>query len=388
MNHKGIVFRLKKRTAIVMTGKFQFTEIARRPGMVVGAEVQFVPAEVVVPRRFNAVGMVASLIVLALMLTALWRPFSAVPVVYAYVGIDINPSIEMAVDTRDRISEATALNQDGQRLLEQLELTGRPVAEALEAYLRLCLAEGYLSRGQVIIGVTAAEGQEAGGLVEALADRARAVVDENVAAVDLYLLTCTPGMREQARALGLSTATLAIVEEARKAGVPVDSDAVRRDGLAVALERSGGDLGKTARGLAVATHQANRHTPPGLKDSMPPDLKDSLPPGLKDGTPPGLGDRTPLNLEDSTAPGLESRTPPGLENRNPPGREDHNPPGLQGTVKPQTEDRTQPPGLEKQDGSFPANGLRAPLPDQGREGIPPDRESPSRLDHGSPAQTH
>ncbi|MBV1736388.1 MAG: anti-sigma factor domain-containing protein [Candidatus Desulforudis sp.] len=294
MNHKGIVFRLKKRTAIVMTGEFQFTEIARRPGMVVGAEVQFVPAEVVAPRRFNAVGMVASLIVLALMLTVLWRPFSADPVVYAYVGIDINPSIEMAVDTRDRISEATALNQDGQRLLEQLELTGRPVAEALEAYLRLCLAEGYLSRGQVIIGVTAAEGQEAGGLVEALADRARAVVDENATATDLYVLTCTPGMREQARALGLSTATLAIVEEARKTGVAVDSESVRRDGLAVALEHSGGDLGGTARGLAVA-HQATPRTPPGLKDGTPP--------GLKDGQPQRLHDKSSHDLEDGLPQG-------------------------------------------------------------------------------------
>ncbi len=326
MSNKGIVFKLKKRTAIVMTGEFEFTEIIRRPGMVTGEEVQFTPADIVVPRRFNAVAMVASVIILALMLTALWRPFSPAPAVYAYVGIDINPSVEFAVDTRDRIVEASSLNEDGRLLLERLELTGRPVTEAIEAYLRLCLAEGYLSRGQVIIGVTAADEQGlATGFVDSLTERARAVVESDASTADLFVLECRSQVREQARSLGLSTAALAIMEEARRAGISVDPEDVHRHGLAVALERSGGNLGQSAHGLAVAALVREKSLPPpggSMRDRTPPGLEDRTPPGLeKKDNQPG-GDREPEGGRPSSPPDLDpGETPQDRELPSGAGRE-------------------------------------------------------------------
>ncbi|RJX17279.1 MAG: anti-sigma factor domain-containing protein [Desulforudis sp.] len=342
MSNKGIVFKLKKRTAIVMTGEFEFTEIIRRPGMVTGEEVQFTPADIVVPRRFNAVAMVASVIILALMLTALWRPFSPAPAVYAYVGIDINPSVEFAVDTRDRIVEASSLNEDGRLLLERLELTGRPVTEAIEAYLRLCLAEGYLSRGQVIIGVTAADEQGlATGFVDSLTERARAVVESDASTADLFVLECRSQVREQARSLGLSTAALAIMEEARRAGISVDPEDVHRHGLAVALQRSGGNLGQSAHGLAVAALVREKSLPPPGGS-----MRDRTPPGLKDRTPPGLKDRTPPGLEDRTPPGLEKKDNQPGGDREPEGGRPSSPPDLDPGETPQ--DRELPSGAGRE----------------------------------------
>ena len=51
----------------------------------------------------------------------------------AYVGIDVNPSIELGLNRFGIVVETTAINDDGRVLLESVALEGRSYDEALNA---------------------------------------------------------------------------------------------------------------------------------------------------------------------------------------------------------------------------------------------------------------
>lgn len=68
----------------------------------------------------------------------------------AYVGIDVNPSVELGINRFDRVVEANAYNQDGQDVLDQAQVEGMPYADALDAIERAMVDQGYLSDDAVI----------------------------------------------------------------------------------------------------------------------------------------------------------------------------------------------------------------------------------------------
>ena len=59
--------------------------------------------------------------------------------------IDINPSLEISYNKDGKVSEATALNEDAEVLLYELELVGKGYTEAIELIVDNCVALGFLS---------------------------------------------------------------------------------------------------------------------------------------------------------------------------------------------------------------------------------------------------
>lgn len=58
--------------------------------------------------------------------------FSAYSTETAFVGIDVNPSLELGVNRFDHVVSAQAFNDDGQKVLEEVPLKGKTYDEALE----------------------------------------------------------------------------------------------------------------------------------------------------------------------------------------------------------------------------------------------------------------
>lgn len=63
----------------------------------------------------------------------------------AYVGIDINPSIELGINCFDYVVSAEGLNDDGKTLLDATNVTGMRYEEALQSLDTSLQAEGYLT---------------------------------------------------------------------------------------------------------------------------------------------------------------------------------------------------------------------------------------------------
>lgn len=54
----------------------------------------------------------------------------------SYISIDINPSVELALNRFDNVVEASAYNEDGAEALNGLDLKGKPYTEAIDSLLK------------------------------------------------------------------------------------------------------------------------------------------------------------------------------------------------------------------------------------------------------------
>lgn len=85
------------------------------------------------------------------------------------VYLDVNPSVSLALDGREQVVRAEAINADGECLLEDMDLKGVPVEEALRELVGAMAGRGYLSDGQNVI-LLSVDGEDA-ALVDSLRSR-------------------------------------------------------------------------------------------------------------------------------------------------------------------------------------------------------------------------
>ncbi|MEG2074609.1 MAG: hypothetical protein RRY54_07560, partial [Angelakisella sp.] len=63
----------------------------------------------------------------------------------SYISIDVNPSLELALNRLDRVINVTAYNDDGAQILQNLNLINKPYTQAVELLLADKPFENYLS---------------------------------------------------------------------------------------------------------------------------------------------------------------------------------------------------------------------------------------------------
>lgn len=149
---------------------------------------------VVLPRRrrwsYTAVAAVAACAVAVLGVGGVWHhrntpsdpPAVTSPIVEmadTVIDIDVNPSVELAVDGTDRISAAVAVNRDAQQVLADLDLTQMPLADGVETLFDALVTHGYATdeNNQVLVTVQSGDTAEA--------DRLHALVNSGVDAAML-----------------------------------------------------------------------------------------------------------------------------------------------------------------------------------------------------------
>ncbi len=77
----------------------------------------------------------------------------------SYVSIDVNPSVELALNRFDRVVSAKAYNTEGEEILKELSLRGKKYIEAIDAVVESEAMERYLVRGDEIVFTVAANGE-------------------------------------------------------------------------------------------------------------------------------------------------------------------------------------------------------------------------------------
>ncbi|NMB38027.1 MAG: anti-sigma factor domain-containing protein [Firmicutes bacterium] len=71
-----------------------------------------------------------------------------------YITLDINPSIELGINAKQRVVSAEGLNQAGVQLLNKMKLTGYSLKQALKDIEEQAELDGYLKAGENEIVVT------------------------------------------------------------------------------------------------------------------------------------------------------------------------------------------------------------------------------------------
>jgi len=64
---------------------------------------------------------------------------------YAYVSVDVNPSVEFTINSKHKVIVTSAINQDASEVLDGLELKEKDLKSALVMVLEKAESLGYIS---------------------------------------------------------------------------------------------------------------------------------------------------------------------------------------------------------------------------------------------------
>ena len=142
----GIVMKIKGKKSIILTETGVFEEINAREGMFLGQKIVYSQQEVIKKRRvdFNyfypAIASIAAVFILLFSYINLF--YGNAP--FAYVDIDINPSIEFAVDNKGIILSEQPLNQEAIELMTNVTYEDKHLEDAIIDLIKKSKEHGYL----------------------------------------------------------------------------------------------------------------------------------------------------------------------------------------------------------------------------------------------------
>lgn len=179
---KGLIVKVKENSCIIVTRDGAFKRIPRpAEGMELGREVSY--------RGFDfypllkPVILAASILILIAGLTLFHRVFT--PEAFAYVSLDINPSLEIAVDRDLRVTGISGFNDAGVSLARDAGLKGSKLNNALKALVQTAITQGYIrpDRQNLMISTIAGPAVETAGLDP---EQLQLELEEAVTASGLY----------------------------------------------------------------------------------------------------------------------------------------------------------------------------------------------------------
>lgn len=104
---------------------------------------------------------------------------------FAVVGLDVNPSIELSVDNRERVISANALNDDAATVLDGLELQGTDLNTACHAVVGSMLVNGYLrpDANSILVSIRSLDEQAGKALEQRISKNLNSYLENSEVAV-------------------------------------------------------------------------------------------------------------------------------------------------------------------------------------------------------------
>ena len=134
----------------------------------------------------------------------------------SYLSLDINPSVELGVNSFDKVVEVEAYNEDGEKILEGVDVLGSNVSDAVNTLVSSAADNGYIAEdGSTVVSVTSEtdntntatelETEAENGANKALEESEKeAVINKDNVAL---------ARRDEARALGITPGKLNLINK-------------------------------------------------------------------------------------------------------------------------------------------------------------------------------
>lgn len=149
MIYEGIVIKMTKNKAIVTTEDFECFYIKRTPTTYVGKRVVFTNKDIV-----NKTYIASKLILIAacfFLIFALglrlngmlnFRDAFSHNKTFAYIGVDINPSVDMEIDESGLVLKVIPLNEDGESIAKNLNVEKVEVSKVIDEMIDVAKSNG------------------------------------------------------------------------------------------------------------------------------------------------------------------------------------------------------------------------------------------------------
>jgi uncharacterized membrane protein YkoI len=135
----------------------------------------------------------------------------------ATVSLDVNPSVELQVNRRERVLSVTALNEDGAIILGDMDLTGSDLKVAVNALVGSMLQNGYLSElsNSILISVDSGDSAQGAALQQALSAQVNSLLQTDAfhGAVLSQTIAYSDDLRQLADRYGITLGKAQLIQE-------------------------------------------------------------------------------------------------------------------------------------------------------------------------------
>lgn len=249
--NKGVVMEINEKSIIVMTPSGSFERIpSRNRSCQVGEEIVYAsrPSGVRQPVFGVMAGLVAAVVLCMMLFSGIPAAFADKTVV-AYVSIDINPSVEIGIDKRERVREMHGLNEKGLELVRSLKYSGKSLEEVTDKLLHKAEEMKVFESGEADIVIASTRVKEESDVDDNLVSEHMKqqilahVVSKHPDQAEKIVVTAFSApaeVLEPAKASGLSLGKYAIYLNARGAGHDVKVEELKQDSVHAIAQETGG----------------------------------------------------------------------------------------------------------------------------------------------------
>ncbi|MDP4115815.1 MAG: anti-sigma factor domain-containing protein, partial [Bacteroidota bacterium] len=147
MKYLGLIIGLEENRAVVLTADSKVLGIKKSDSMFLGQKVFFSYNDILnIKRRRinNFVPTMAGIAALLMLVFGCLKFFYSSKTII-FIDVDINPSIEFAVDSESLVKDIHPINEDADVLTRNITLKNIPFTEALKKYIDKAIEKGYLN---------------------------------------------------------------------------------------------------------------------------------------------------------------------------------------------------------------------------------------------------
>ncbi len=209
----AVVVEIRGRHAAVLSESGEFIRV-RNQRYEVGQTIRLEVLQSATPQVRRRARMTAYAGMAAGFLLLLLGGFRGYTLPVGVVSLDVNPSIEYTINVFDRVLNISAVNDDAEAILADMDtraLYHQPVDDAVEATILALRESGYLLAGaenDVVISVSSYDARHTQQIATRLGERVQQQRDLTV-----YSLAVSKGEVKSAHALGTSAGKLHIIDK-------------------------------------------------------------------------------------------------------------------------------------------------------------------------------
>lgn len=208
---KAVVLEIKNKYAAVLTDDGRIIKV-KNDRYIIGQTLQLNNSGAQIKRKISIIAAAAAIIIMG---TGTWSYASP----YSYVSLDVNPSIEYTVNRFERVINVIAVNDDGEKIIEDLaigNLKNTKIETAVTATVKQISEAGYfdgVTNGGIVITTSGKNDKTARELSEKLKNTVETEAERNNN--DITVEECQVSMDrvKYAHKLGVTPGKLNLVEK-------------------------------------------------------------------------------------------------------------------------------------------------------------------------------
>lgn len=165
-------------------------------------------------KQIAAMAAVAAILIAGTVSAGVYRTNYAVA---STVSLDVNPSIEITANEKERVLDVKALNEDGQIVIEDMDFKGSDLKVAVNALIGSMLKNGYLSElsNSVLISVDNSNPEKGAALKEKLMEEVSIILQTDTfdGAVLSQTIVADKELQELAENYGITTGKAQLIQQ-------------------------------------------------------------------------------------------------------------------------------------------------------------------------------